>query len=143
MTKLNYIVADKLKGLVKEDGMIPSQDRAPAPRLPLKMEVEFRRSYARQTGRGTLRNISLTGAFLETPTDLLETTDKVVVTFVVSGRRRNINATVVWKTSTGCGIRFQPFNNRDVQIVDDLMYFIESTREDRRTVLEDIFKRVG
>jgi PilZ domain len=123
--------------------MEPVQHSTPAPRLPLKMEVEFRRSYARQNARGTLKNISITGAFLETHTELLTAEDKVIVTFVVGGRRRNINATIIWKNNNGCGIKFQPFNNRDVQIVDDLMYFVESTREDRRTVLEDILKRVG
>lgn len=123
--------------------MQANQDGTPAPRLPLKMEVEYRRSYARQTVRGTLRNISLTGAFLETTTEMITAADKVVVTFVVSGRRRNINATVVWKNGSGCGIQFQPFNNRDVQIVDDLMYFVESSRENRRSVLEDIIKRVS
>ena len=123
--------------------MSPNQDTAPAPRLPLKMDVEYRRSYARQSVHGTLRNISLTGAFLETNSDQLTTTDKVVVTFIVSGRRRNINATIVWKNGAGCGIKFQPFNNRDVQIVDDLMYFVETSREDRRNVLDDIFKRVS
>lgn len=120
-----------------------AQSPMPAPRLPLKMEVEYRRSYARQTTRGTLRNISITGAFLETTTELITATDKVVITFIVSGRRRNINATVVWKNTLGCGLKFQPFNNRDVQIVDDLMYFVESSRENRRSVLDDIIKRVG
>lgn len=123
--------------------MNPNENTTPAPRLPLKMDVEYRRSYARQSVHGTLRNISLTGAFLETTTEQLTATDKVVVTFIVSGRRRNINATIVWKNGAGCGIKFQPFNNRDVQIVDDLMYFVESSREDRRSVLDDIFKRVS
>jgi hypothetical protein len=123
--------------------MQANQEKAPAPRLPLKMEVEYRRSYARQSVKGTLRNISLTGAFLETTTELITAADKVIITFVVSGRRRNINATVIWKNGAGCGIKFQPFNNRDVQIVDDLMYFVESSRENRRSVLDDIIKRVS
>lgn len=123
--------------------MNPNTDKVPAPRLPLKMDIEFRRSYARQAAKGTLRNISITGAFLETLTDVLEPADKVVITFVVSGRRRKVNATIIWKNQLGCGIRFEPFNNRDVQIVDDLMYFVETNREDRRSVLDDIFKRVS
>ncbi len=123
--------------------MQTNEETAPAPRVPLKMEVEYRRSYARQSTKGTLRNISLTGAFLETTNEMITAADKVIVTFVVSGRRRNINATVVWKNGAGCGLQFQPFNNRDVQIVDDLMYFVESSRENRRSVLEDILKRVS
>lgn len=117
---------------------------APAPRLPLKMDIEFRRSYARQADKGKLRNISISGAFLETETtNELIVDDKVVITFDVSGRRRKIQATVIWKNQLGCGIQFHPFNNRDVQIVDDLMYFVESRRKNRRNVLDDIFKRVS
>ena len=120
------------------------QRGAPAPRLPLKMSVEFRRNYARQSSRGILRNISLTGAFVETVDSLqLESSDKIVVTLIVSGRKRKIPATVVWKNQIGCGIRFKPFNNRDVQLVDDLMYFIENSRESSRSVFDDIIKRVS
>lgn len=115
----------------------------PAPRLPLVMDVEFRRSYARQSDKGKLRNISLTGAFLETGVLGLGAEDKVNLTFVVSGRRRNITATVVWKNTLGFGVRFHPTNNRDIQIVDDLMYFVESKRETRRDVLDNIFRRVA
>jgi len=120
-----------------------NQSSVPAPRLPLSMDVEYRRSYARHSDRGTLRNISLTGAFLETDVLGLGTNDKLQVTFIVSGRRRNLTATVVWKNEAGCGVRFHPTNNRDVQIVDDLMYFVESKRETRRDVLNNIFRRVS
>jgi hypothetical protein len=117
---------------------------APSPRLPLKMTVEFRRNYARQNSRGVLRNISLSGAFVETiDVGQLESYDKIILTLVVSGRRRRIPATIVWKNQMGCGIRFKPFNNRDIQLVDDLMYFVENTRESRRSVLNDILKRVS
>lgn len=120
------------------------QRGAPAPRLPLKMSVEFRRNYARQASKGVLRNISLTGAFVETiDTRELESADKIVVTLVVSGRKRKIPATIIWKNQNGCGIRFKPFNNRDVQLVDDLMYFIENSRESSRSVFDDIIKRVS
>ncbi|MCB0384335.1 MAG: PilZ domain-containing protein [Bdellovibrionales bacterium] len=115
----------------------------PAPRLPLSMDVEYRRSYARNSDRGKLRNISLTGAFLETDVLGLGTNDKLMVTFIVSGRKRNVTATVVWKNENGCGVRFHPTNNRDVQIVDDLMYFVESKRETRKDVLDSIFRRVS
>lgn len=121
-----------------------NQSGLPAPRLPLEMNIEFRKSYARQVDKGILKNISLSGAFLETEQiELLAPMDKVILTFLVSGRRRNVNATIVWKNGLGCGIQFQPFNNRDVQIVDDLMYFVESKRESRKSVLDDILKRVA
>lgn len=121
-----------------------STSNTPAPRLPLKMSVEYRRNYARRPSQGILRNISLTGAFVETgDTSHLESADKIVVTLVVSGRKRKIAATVIWKNQSGCGIRFKPFNNRDVQLVDDLMYFVENHRESSRSVLDDIIKRVS
>lgn len=120
-----------------------SMDSVPAPRLPLQLQVAYRKNYARHSETGILKNISLTGAFLETSYLELAAKDKLVLELVVSGRRRKMQATVVWKNKLGCGIQFKPFNNRDVQIVDDLIYFVESRRESRRSVLNDIFKRVG
>lgn len=123
--------------------MDANQDKVPAPRIPLAMQIEYRKSYGRQNTKGVLKNISLTGAFLETETLELAPTDKVVIEFVVSDRRRKMIATIVWKTSGGCGVRFQPFNKRDTQIVDDLMYFVQNNREFRRSLLDDIFKQAA
>lgn len=119
------------------------QEKVPAPRIPLFMDVEYRRSYARSAEAGKLRNISLSGAFLEHPSHGLKSNDKVTITFKVSGRTRKINASIIWSNECGCGLKFMPFNNRDVQIVDDLMYFVESKRDGKKTVLDDIFKRVA
>lgn len=116
---------------------------SPAPRLPLQLSVDFRKSYARQDGKGTLKNISLTGAFMETAALDLVPSDKLIITFRVSERTRKMIGKVVWKNGSGCGIKFQPFNKRDVQIVDDLMYFVENTRECRKEVLDSILKQVG
>lgn len=123
--------------------MTDNADRLPAPRIPLQMQIEFRRSYGRQNVKGILKNISLTGAFLETQTLELTKEDKVVLEFVVSERRRRMSATIIWKTDRGCGVMFQPFNKRDVQIVDDLMYFVQNRRDFRKTILDDIFKRAA
>jgi hypothetical protein len=120
-----------------------STDQVPSPRIPLKLDVEYRRSYGRSTDVGQLKNISLTGAFLEHGNEQLKANDKVAITFKVGGRTRKINALIVWSNSAGSGIKFQPTNNRDVQIVDDLMYFVESKREGRRSILDDIFKQTG
>ena len=121
-----------------------NQNSKPANRLPLYMDVEYRRSYARQCAKGRLKNISITGAFLET-TEVRDfaASDKIVLTINVSGRERQITASVIWKNHFGCGVAFKPFNNRDVQIVDDLMYFVENNRQSRRDVLSNIFKKVG
>lgn len=118
-------------------------EQSPSPRIPLKLEVEYRKSYGRNADFGLLKNISLTGAFLEHENDDLKSADKVCITFKVGGRIRKINAAIIWANGKGAGIKFLPMNNRDVQIVDDLMYFVESKREGRRDVLDGIFKQAG
>lgn len=120
-----------------------SAAKSPAPRIRLKLGVEYRKSYSRSGEQGSLKNISLTGAFLEHGNEGLLIDDKVCITFKVGGRTRKIHARVVWSNRAGSGIQFLPSNNRDVQIVDDLMYFVESSRENRRAVLDDIFKKAA
>ncbi len=120
-----------------------STTEKPAPRIPLKLSVEYRKSYARRSDGGSLKNISITGAFLEHENPELQPRDKLNLVFKVSGRTRTIMAQVVWCSHGGSGIRFLPDNNRDVQIVDDLIYFVQNRRESRRNVLDDIFKRCG
>ncbi|MGZ3745993.1 MAG: PilZ domain-containing protein [Pseudobdellovibrionaceae bacterium] len=115
----------------------------PAPRTPLFLEVEFKRNYAREGVKGILKNISLSGAFLEFQGESLKTQEKLYLRFIVSGRERKIAAAVIWVNSLGCGIKFMPANNRDVQIVDDLIYYVENSREGRRDVLDKIFKKVA
>ncbi len=118
-------------------------DKDPAPRIPLKLDVDYKKSYGRSNETGKLKNISLSGAFLEHGNEALKANDKVAITFKVGGRVRKINALIIWSNSAGAGVKFLPTNNRDVQIVDDLMYFVETKRESRRTVLDDIFKQTG
>jgi hypothetical protein len=118
-------------------------DQLPSPRVPLTLEVEYRRSYGRNADTGLLRNISLTGAFLEHGTVALKSSDKVAIVFKVGGRSRKVAATIVWSNDAGSGVMFHPANNRDVQIVDDLIYFVESKRENKKSVLDDIFKQAA
>jgi hypothetical protein len=131
-----------VKGETEEKHMDLNSD-VPAPRLPLKLSVDFRKSYGRQTERGVLKNISLTGAFLEAQNQEVQPNDKILLTLNVSGRTRQLHAQVVWRNISGCGVKFLPSNNRDVQIVDDLMYFVENRREDRKSVLDTIIKKVS
>lgn len=115
----------------------------PAPRTPLNLEVSFKRNYAREETKGTLKNISITGAFLEFEGGQVRANEKLNLVFVVAGRERKVAAHVIWANSVGCGIKFSPMNNRDVQIVDDLIYFVENSRTDRRSLMDTIFKKVG
>lgn len=113
----------------------------PAKRIPLQLDINYKKSYARQDSRGMLSNISISGAFLKTDSTKLQEKERIILYFEVSGRKRKIQANVVWKNNFGAGLQFQPFNNRDVQIIDDLMYFVESSRENRRSILDTIFKK--
>ena len=114
----------------------------PAPRTPLNLEVSFKRNYAREETTGTLKNISITGAFLEFNGGEVRASEKLNLVFVVAGRERKVAAHVIWANSGGVGLKFMPVNNRDVQIIDDLIYFVENSRSDRRSVMENIFKKV-
>ncbi len=120
-----------------------SNSGTPAARFPVELDVEYRKSYGRDPSGGTLKNISISGAFLENSNPDAEVGDKLLITLNVSGRERIVNAAIVWKNQRGFGIKFSPFNNKDLQIVDDLIYFLESKREKRKDVLENIFKKVA
>ena len=115
----------------------------PAPRTALNLEVSFKRNYAREMTKGSLKNISLTGAFLQVEGESLNSGEKLHLFFKVAGRERKIQAEIIWKNNYGAGVKFLPQNNRDTQIVDDLIYFVESSRSSHRDVLENIFKKVG
>lgn len=124
------------------EGVAVETGKGPAPRTALHLEVSFRKSYAREATKGTLKNISLSGAFLEVPQEL-KLHEKVQLTFEVSGRIRKVAAEVIWTNASGGGVKFIPANNRDVQIVDDLIYYVENSREETRSVLDNIFKKVS
>ena len=49
---------------------------SPAPRIPLKLDVEYRKSYGRSQEIGILKNISLSGAFLEHTNEEIKVEDK-------------------------------------------------------------------
>lgn len=118
-------------------------EKVPSPRISLSVEVEFRRSYSRSSANGVLKNISLSGAFLEHGDQELNKGDKVQLTFNVGDRVRKLNAVVIWKKDNGTGLKFNHNNNRDVQIIDDLMYFVENKRVSQKGVLDNILKKVG
>lgn len=120
-----------------------SDNSFPAPRTALNLEVSFKRNYARDLTKGYLKNISLTGAFLQVESDTLNSGEKLHLVFKVAGRERKIQAQIIWKNKFGAGVKFLPQNNRDTQIVDDLIYFIETSRSNHRDVLDNIFKKVG
>ena len=127
----------------KIGALFMNANTTPAPRTPLFLDVVFRRNYARQDSQGILKNISLSGAFLELQQQEMNLSEKINLVFTVGSRERKISAQVVWKNSFGVGIKFLPVNNQDVQIIDDLIYYVESKRVGHRGVLDGIFKKVS
>lgn len=120
-----------------------NSNQTPLPRTPLHLEVSFKRNYARQESVGVLKNISLTGAFLEISGHDLRKNEKINLVFVVGDRERKITAEIVWSNSMGAGVKFSPNNNRDVQIIDDLIYYVETKRLGHRGIFDGITKKVG
>ena len=114
-----------------------------APRTPLHITVDFKKSYARQASSGTLKNISISGAFISHAGDPLKKDEKLNLAFQVAGRQRTIQALVVWTNKLGSGVRFLPHNQRDIQIIDDLIYFVENKRSGTREILDRILKKVA
>ena len=115
----------------------------PAQRIPLTLPIEFRKNYSRKSDYGDLRNISISGAFLKHDSRDIIINDKINICFKVSGRERTLQASVIWQNSEGSGIQFHPDNNRDVQIVDDLMYFVKDRRYKNRSVFDSIIEQIG
>ena len=115
----------------------------PAPRTSLDFEVVFKKNYARAEERGCLKNISISGAFLDHNNSQLQPGDKLSLTILVSSRVRQIPALVVWKNGDGCGVKFNPQNRQDSQIVDDFIYFVESKKQETRALYSEILKKVA
>jgi hypothetical protein len=112
-------------------------------RYPLELDISFKKQYQRDASSGTLKNISLTGAFIENSSANINPDDKITLNINLSGRARNISAKVIWASDRGMGVQFFEFDNQDIQIVDDLIYFLESKRETRKDVLSSIFKKIS
>jgi hypothetical protein len=123
--------------------MNADSDQVPAPRTPLHFDITFKKMYGREDIQGSLKNLSLSGAFLKVASDNLKVQDKVTLNITLAGRARKLHASVIWVNGAGAGIKFMPTNKRDVQIIDDLIYFVESKRVGSRGVMDQIFKKVS
>ena len=121
----------------------PNPSGIPAPRFPIELNVKFRRSYGRDFSEGVLKNVSISGAFLKNSHPDIQAQDKILLTLNVSGREHSLSARVVWACPQGCGLKFLPFNSKDTQIIDDLIYFLESKREKRKDILSNILEKVA
>ncbi|MFK8138923.1 MAG: PilZ domain-containing protein [Bdellovibrionales bacterium] len=116
---------------------------SPARRLPLSIGVDYRKPYSRRCDKANVKNISLTGAFIQDPEAELQENDRISLTFEIGGRKRKISALIVWTGKHGAGVEFQHSNKQDQQIIDDLMYFVEEKQDDRRSILNKIFDEIA
>ena len=114
----------------------------PAQRHFVELKFEIKRSYARVPAPAEVKNLSLSGAFIRTE-DPLKTAEKINVFLTVSGRTRRIAAQVIWVGERGAGIKFMPFNNRDLQIVDDIIYYATEKTQSTRDLLDTILSKVA
>ena len=107
------------------------------------LNVEYKKKYARHSKMGTLKNISNSEAYLLTKDDsfFLNIKDEVSILFRLGERKRIVQASVISKDNHGIKIKFQFYNNKEYQIVDDLIYFIEKSKEERRQSLDFIFSQ--
>lgn len=89
----------------------------------MNLVTSLKRLFSRAGIEVTVKNLSLTGAFIEVSNKDLCLHDKVKIAVVLFDRERELSATVVWKNETGVGVKFIYKNSQDMQIVDDLIYF--------------------
>lgn len=120
-----------------------TNNKIPAKRIPLTKDIEFKKSYARQNSKGILKNISLTGAFIEENNKILKKNENLVIIFKVNDNNRSIKAHVIWTNEYGAGIQFKYTNQRDHNIVADLIEFVTTKKDKGKITLEDIFKKVA
>jgi hypothetical protein len=84
----------------------------------------------------------LTGALLKTDMTL-KPSEKLNVFLTVSGRTRKVAAKVVWVGDRGVGVEFQPFNSRDLQIVDDIIYYATEKNTSTKSLFDTILNKVA
>jgi hypothetical protein len=114
----------------------------PAHRHSVELAFEFKKNYSRTSSKAEVCNISLTGALIKTDQPL-KPSEKLNVYLSVSGRTRKVSARVVWVGDRGVGLQFQPFNNRDLQIVDDIIYYATEKNESTKNLFDSILNKVA
>ncbi len=119
--------------------------------FPAYLNVEYKKVYARDFTCGQLRHINNSEAYLSTPSipsknpisrdskKALKSQDKISIVLVLGERKRILQASVLSTDSRGARVKFHFLNNRDYQIIDDLIYFVEKAKESRRKKLHFIF----
>lgn len=119
-----------------------NKDTKPAQRFSIDFDLDFKCNYARDYNKAQIKNLSVSGALIKTDVALKQS-EKINVFVRLSGRERKIPAEVVWIGDRGVGIKFNHFNNRDIQIVDDLIYFATEKGLSTSELLESILNKAA
>ena len=121
--------------------------------IPPNLNVEYKKKYARHFNRGILKDISHSEAYLlienegfiqeykRNDKDCLNIKDEISIILKLGQRERTLQASVISNDTYGVKIKFHFYSNREYQIVDDLIYFIEKSKEKRRQSLDFIFSQ--
>lgn len=115
------------------------KSQPPAPRTVFNLEVQFRKSYARAISNGRLRNISLTGAYLEC-TEFFHLQERFQFHFFIGGQLHFVAAETVWRSSNGYGVKFITIKKRDTRVIEDVVQIAESMRYGKQQLLSNILK---
>ncbi|MEN0060075.1 MAG: PilZ domain-containing protein [Bdellovibrio sp.] len=99
-------------------------------------------SYARERKTAVLKNISLTGAFVEFGQSPHEA-HKVSLLLTVAGYSRELTAKVVWMNNRGYGLQFALRNGRDVRLLEDFIECAEELQHQRLDCLSQVFKKIA
>lgn len=119
-------------------------DKLPAERTNAEIAILFKISYGRDFCKGSLHNISHSGAFLFVQNkDIEQNADNISLYIQLKKRNRKLSAKVVWKTHFGYGLQFVKTLAQDKQLIKDLIYFESKKNKAKQAVLRDIFKKVA
>jgi hypothetical protein len=125
-----------------ERGRMDNTKETPAQRFSIDFDLDFKCNYARDFNKAQIKNLSVSGALIKTDVTL-KPSEKINIFVRVSGRERKIPAQVVWISDRGVGIKFNHFNNRDIQIVDDLIYFATEKGLSTQELLQNILNKAS
>lgn len=118
--------------------------KKPATRTHSEIGILFKASYEREFSKGSLHNISFSGAFLFNSNLSTEKGIEHINLYIkLNNRNRKLLAKVVWKTEHGYGLKFLKISNQDKKLVGDLIYFENQKNELKQNILQDIFKKIA
>lgn len=120
-----------------------NEELLPKRRIPLSFPIVYRKSYSRRFDKACLKNISLSGAFIEDSGAELKENEKINLSFELAGRKRKIAAKIIWVNDCGAGVSFLHGNQQDEQLIDDLMFFVEESQDEKRGILNLIFDKIA